>query len=324
LGVSKTASDSEIKRAYLRLVDKWHPDRNPDRTNQRKVKEFEEQFKKIQAAYEVLKDPQKRSNFDKYGTPDPQMGMGASMEDILNGIFGGGMGGSSFSFDIGGGMNGFDMGGGDPFSSAFGGFGGRKASSSSRQYKPAPQKPKSAPLKDNIEISIFECFKGVTKNKYYNRTDARTGGSVSDAVSVTVLPGMKAGSRFTFPAKGNHEPNHEPGELILTLKIAPNPTYEIDDIDIIHTKHISLREALEIRQRKYMITSIDGVKKEILIPETEFLTSKTEKIFPGLGMPNRKASAGGKSRGDMKVRFIVDIPEKLTNEQRESIIRTLM
>ena len=96
LGISKGASDDEIKKAYRKLAMKYHPDRNPDN------KEAEEKFKEIQNAYAILSDSQKKAAYDQYGHAgvDPNMGGGA----------GGGFGG------------GFDFGGfGDIFSEMFGG-----------------------------------------------------------------------------------------------------------------------------------------------------------------------------------------------------------
>lgn len=98
LGVSKDASDDEIKHAYRKLSKKWHPDIN-------KAPNAEEKFKEINEAYETLSDPQKRANYDQYGSAD---GAGAG--------FGGGGAGGFGNFDGGGGF-GFD----DIFSQFFGG-----------------------------------------------------------------------------------------------------------------------------------------------------------------------------------------------------------
>ena len=81
LGVSKTATDDEIKKAYRKLAKKYHPDVNPDN------KDAEAKFKEINDAYEVLGDAQKRSNYDQFGTADPSAGFGG---------FGGGFNGAGF------------------------------------------------------------------------------------------------------------------------------------------------------------------------------------------------------------------------------------
>ena len=113
LGVSKTATDEELKKAYRKLAKKYHPDANPDNKA-----EAEKKFKEVNEAYEVLSDSQKRRMYDQFGTADPQ-GFGGG------GPFGGG---NYYSYT----SSGFDDFGdlGDIFSSFFGGgFGGQRTSS---------------------------------------------------------------------------------------------------------------------------------------------------------------------------------------------------
>ena len=116
LGVSKTATDEELKKAYRKLAKKYHPDANPDNKE-----EAESKFKEVNEAYEVLSDPQKRKMYDQFGTVDPQ-GFGGA-----GGPFGGGNGYYSYTSS---GFDGFsDFGDlGDIFSSFFGGgFSGQRA-----------------------------------------------------------------------------------------------------------------------------------------------------------------------------------------------------
>ena len=110
LGVSKTATDAEIKKAYRKLAMKYHPDYNPG------DKEAEEKFKEINEANEVLSDPKKRQLYDQYGFAgvDPNYGAGQ----------GGGFGGGSFGGGMGGGRSGGSFGGGGSFHAGGGSFHG--------------------------------------------------------------------------------------------------------------------------------------------------------------------------------------------------------
>ena len=143
LGVDKSASDDEIKKAYRRLAKKWHPDANSDNKA-----EAEAKFKEVGEAYEVLSNPQKRRNYDQFGSADgPSFGGGSGFGGYGTSGF------SGFSGDFG------DVDLGDIFSSFFGGgFGGRSSRSSNPN---APRKGND--LEANITISFEEAFKGVTK-----------------------------------------------------------------------------------------------------------------------------------------------------------------
>ena len=142
LGVSKTATDEEIKKAYRKLAKKYHPDANPDNR-----KEAEEKFKEVSEAYETLSDAQKRKMYDQFGHNGPQ------------GFGNGGPGaGGYYSYSTSG-FDGFsDFGDfGDIFSSIFGGgFGGRTS-----RTKNGPKKGRD--LKYNMTITFEESYLGVEK-----------------------------------------------------------------------------------------------------------------------------------------------------------------
>ena len=154
LGVGKSASDDELKKAYRKLAKKYHPDANPDNK-----KEAEAKFKEVNEAYEVLSNPQKRQMYDQFGTADPQ-GFGGA-----GGPFGGGNGYYSYSS----GFDGFgDFGDlGDIFSSFFGG--GFSGGRSSRTSQNGPKK--GADLRHNLEITFEEAFLGVEKNINITRSE---------------------------------------------------------------------------------------------------------------------------------------------------------
>ena len=152
LGVSKTATDDELKKAYRRLAKKYHPDANPDNKE-----EAEKKFKEVNEAYEVLSDPQKRKMYDQFGTVDPQ-GFGGT-----GGPFGGRNGYYSYtssSWDDFGDL-------GDIFSSFFGGgFGGQRTSA---RRNNGPRKGED--LNFSMDISFEEAFMGVEKEIVITRQE---------------------------------------------------------------------------------------------------------------------------------------------------------
>ena len=176
LGVQKTATDEELKKAYRKLAKKYHPDANLDNKA-----EAEAKFKEVNEAYEVLSDSQKRKMYDQFGTADPQ-GFGG---------FGGGAGGpfgNGFYSYTSSGFDGFsDFGDlGDIFSSF---FGGGTRTSGARQQARGPRK--GADLNLNLEITFEEAFLGVEKEISITRPDTCTvchGSGARPGTSVTKCP----------------------------------------------------------------------------------------------------------------------------------------
>ena len=178
LGVSKTATDDELKKAYRKLAKKYHPDANLDNKS-----EAEAKFKEVNEAYETLSDPQKRRMYDQFGTADPQ-GFGG---------FGGGAGGpfgNGYYSYTSSGFDGFsDFGDlGDIFSSFFGGG----ARTSGRQQARGPRK--GADLNLNLDITFEEAFLGVEKEISITRPETCTtcnGSGARPGTTVTKCPTCK-------------------------------------------------------------------------------------------------------------------------------------
>ena len=150
LGLNKSASDDEIKKAYRKLAKKYHPDLNPGN------KEAESKFKEVNEAYEVLSDSSKKANYDRFGHAgvDPSYGGGGGY---------GYSGGSPFGQDI-------DLG--DIFSSFFGGFGGGFGGFGSRTGKSAHNSPRrGSDAETVINISFEEAARGCSKKVTYQRID---------------------------------------------------------------------------------------------------------------------------------------------------------
>lgn len=153
LGVSKSASDDELKKAYRKLAKQWHPDANPDNKE-----EAEKKFKEIGEAYEVLSNPEKRKMYDQFGTADPQQA-GFGGFDGFGGF--GSFGNGTYSYSTSG--FGFDDVVDDFVSSIFGG--GRR--SRTKQSKTGPIKGDD--LRDSMTISFEESFTGCEKEFSINK-----------------------------------------------------------------------------------------------------------------------------------------------------------
>ena len=149
LGVEKTATDDELKKAYRRLAKKYHPDANPDNKE-----EAEAKFKEVNEAYEVLSNPQKRKMYDQFGTADPSQGFGGA---------GGPFGGGTYTYTT----SGFD-GFGDIFGDLGDLFGFGNGRSSSRN----PNAPsKGADLKYSVNLTFEESYSGISKEINITRNE---------------------------------------------------------------------------------------------------------------------------------------------------------
>ena len=341
LGLSKGASDDEIKRAFKKMAKKYHPDLNPGN------KEAEAKFKEINEAYGVLSDAEKKSRYDQFGHAgvDPSYGGG-----------GGGAGG----FGDFGGFGGF----GDIFETFFGGgMGG-----SSRRAN-APAKGEDIHLRLNIEFNdaAFGCEKeihytrrctcksckgtgakggteletcpqcsgrgvisSVQRTILGNVQSQRTcpscsgtgkriktpcpdchGGIVTESknTKVKIPAGIDNGQTLTLREQGNSGRNGGPaGDVYITLSVAPHRIFDRRGNDIYCEIPISFTDAA--LGCEMTVPTLDG-KIKYNVPEGTQTDSTFR--FKGKGVPK----LGSKSRGDMYVTVTVEIPKNLTGKQKE-------
>lgn len=344
LGVSKGASDDEIKKAYRQMAKKYHPDLHPG------DKEAEQHFKEVNEAYEVLSDPQKKSRYDQFGHAgvDPNYGAGAA----------GGYGAYGT-----GGFDGMDIDLGDIFSSFFGG-GGRRANPNA----PCRGADASASVvisfeesargcKKQVDVSLIEscpsCHgsgaapgtspktcpdcQGTGQIRQQQRTPfgviqtqtacSRCGGSgrVVDTpcptckgggqvrnrvkVGINIPAGIDDGQVISIRGKGNAGKNGGPaGDLQVEVSVRPHPVFEREGYDI--TCDLPLTYAQAALGAEVSIPTLDG-KEEYTIKEG---TQPGDVIrLRGKGFPY----INGRGRGDELVRVTIEIPKNLSSEQKK-------
>ena len=359
LGVSKTATDDELKKAYRKLAKKYHPDANPDNKE-----EAEKKFKEVNEAYEVLTDPQKRKMYDQFGTVDPQ------------GFAGGGpfSGGGYYSYTSSGWDDFGDFGDlGDIFSSFFGGgFGGQRTSNKRNNNRPR----KGEDLNFNLDITFEESFMGVEKDIIITRqetcntchgTGAKPGtspikctvcggtgrinqvqntilgqvqttrtcsachgtgevikepcdichgkGTVrkNPKVSVKIPAGINDNQTVVLREQGNPGEKGGPaGDLYITIRVKKNSIYKRDGNNVICDIPITITQATLGADLE--IPMVDGSKEIYRIPEGT--QTGTQFIIRGKGFKSLNSS----SVGNFIFKIVVQIPKKLSKEQRELFV----
>ena len=334
LGVSRTASEDEIKKAYRKLAMKYHPDRNQGN------KEAEEKFKEVQKAYDTLSDKQKRAMYDQYGHAAFEQGAGAGA---------GGFGGF-------GGAQGFDFS--DIFSQMFGGGGG------ARQQ----QNYQGADLQYSVEISLEEAAKGVKKRltiPTYEECDVCHGSGAKPGTSATtcstcrgsgtvhirqaifqmqqtchvchgscteikdpclkcrgegrlkagktvevdIPAGIDDGQRIRLSGEGEPGRNGAPaGDLYISVHVKAHKIFERNGLDL----HCELPISFTVAALggEVEVPTLDGKVKLNIPKETQ--TGRRMRV-KGKGIKSLRSSA----TGDLYCHVLVETPVNLTDRQKE-------
>jgi molecular chaperone DnaJ len=338
LGVPKTASDDEIKKAYRKLAREYHPDRNPGDTT------AEERFKDVQEAYSILSDPEKRRAYDSGG-----------------GIFGGGFDPGNFREGFGG----FGGGIGDILSDLFGAGGARPGGATG-----ANQPARGRDLETEVHISFDQAMEGAqvpvsvpmsapcptchgtgakpgTSPTVCSRCQGRgveaesqglfsisqpcrkcggTGTEIKDPCPtcggqgrtrqvkryrVNIPAGVQEGSRIRLPGKGEAGlRGGPPGDLYVVTHVEESPVFRRKGDNFEIEVPITVAEAL--RGAEVVVPTLDGTKKLRVAPGTKHGTVQRLR-----GEGPRKLSGSG--RGDLHYRFVIEVPRDLTAEQRKAV-----
>lgn len=140
--------------------------------------------------------------------------------------------------------------------------------------------------------------------------------TVDEILTIDIKPGWKKGTKITFPEKGNELPNIIPADLVFIIDEKPHRLFTRDGDDLVVTQKISLAEALT--GVTVNLTTLDG--RNLTIPVNNVINPNYEEVVPREGMPIRKDSS---TRGNLRIKFIIKFPSRLTSEQKAGIKKLL-
>ena len=295
LGVERGASADEIQKAYRKLARKFHPDVS-------KAKDAETRFKEIAEAYEVLKDPEKRAKYDRFGKAWNERGSGGAPPP----------GFEEFSFDFGG----FGGGAGGPTPSGFSSFFemlfGQAATGGPRpvwgswegEGRGAWARP-GANREAGLQLSLEEAARGGLRELSF----VDPGSGASRRIRVNLPKAVVAGQTIRVPGQGGDARGNGPaGDLLLRVELLPHDRFRLDGRDLVTTLDVAPWEAALGGEKE--VATLDGLVR-IRIPAG---TSSGRRIrVRGRGFPGAKNG----EPGDLYAELRVVVPEKPSERERE-------
>ncbi|KAM5566596.1 hypothetical protein ABKV19_014979 [Rosa sericea] len=286
LKLTRNANQEDVKKAYKRLAMKWHPDKNPV-----DHEEAEAKFKQVCEAYDVLSDPQKRQIYDVYG------------EEGLNEVE-------------------FDVAAPPPrrsepddiFKEFF-----EEQNSWQRASQKSGGGKKVAAVESKLACSLEDLYKGARRKMRISRTVPDNFGkskTIEETLKIDIKPGWKKGTKITFPEKGNQESGSSAADLIFVVDEKPHDVFKRDGNDLVVDHKLTLLEALT--GTFVNLTTLDG--RVLPIPVRNIINPGYEEVIPNEGMPISKDPT---KKGNLRIKFDVVFPSKLSAQQRSDLRRVL-
>ena len=279
LGVSKTASSAEIKKAFRKKAMEYHPDRNQNNP------QAEEKFKEVNEAYAVLSDQEKKKQYDMFG--DRKFHQQYSTEDIFRGTdFGSifeefGMGNNFFSSIFGGGFSGQGPGGG---------------------FHRGPQKGQD--VEYAVDIGFMDAYQGSERRVQFALSDG-----TSRDLTIRIPQGVQTGAKLRVSGRGAPSQSGGPaGDLYVIVNVTEHPTFQRQGNDIVTKLLLKVSEACLGCSKT--IETPTGEKKIKVPPGVK---AGTKIRLRGLGFK------GPSHQGDLFALVDLDIPQSLSEQQRDAI-----
>ena len=296
LGVPRDASQADIEKAYRNLARKYHPDKNPDDKSAKK------KFQEVQAAFDVLGDAQKRETYDRYGSSFDTAGAGGPYSGTWR-AGPGGFGGHGFE-DIdfsqffgdrfGGGGAGAD------FSELFGQF--RPRGGATRTAAP-PRR--GADLRSDITVPFATAVTGGEAQIQLARPSGKT-----ETIAVKIPPGIEDGKKIRL--RGHGQPaarGGKPGDILITVHVAPHPSFERRGNNLHLRLPVTLAEAVE------------GAKVDVPTPRGTVSLSVPPGTSSGtkLRIKGHGVAPPGAPPGDLLAEVMINLPKQVDDEARQAI-----
>ncbi len=307
LGVSRDASQDDIKRAFRKLARKYHPDTAKDKEG------AEQKFKDVNEAYEVLGDPEKRRKYDT---------LGANWQQAAGAGAGGGYGGRTYTRTGGaGGAGGFEdffsfggTGFSDFFDAFFGSMGGARTAegftgTGTSPFDMAQERAQRAQRGRDIEGDIMVTLEEVLHGGKRTISFRKDAASPKETYTVTIPKGVKEGQRIRLAGRGGQgSAQGMAGDLYLRVHFERHPYFTPEDSDLYHDLDLSAPKA--VLGCTVNVPTLDGKKAQLRIPPG---TQNDQKFrLSGFGLPKRN---GG--RGDLYAVVDIRVPRRPTGRKKE-------
>jgi curved DNA-binding protein len=288
LGVPRTASADEIKKAFRRLAREHHP----DMAKEKNKPAAEAKFKEINEAYEVLSDPEKRKKYDTLGADWERGGQGFQPPPEWDQP--GAPGGRDFHFD----GTGFS----DFFEAFFGGGRGR-AGFGSTGFRPMPEEmERGQDVEADFLVTLEEAFHGAKRKVSFRRSNH----SGTETYNVRIPAGVREGQRIRLAGQGSAGAAGA-GDLYLRVRFAQHPEFRVEGHDLVH----------ELPLKPWQAVLGCSVEVPTLEKPVRLKVPAGTRDGARLRLKQRGLTSGPSGRGDLYVEISIDIPKSLSTKERE-------